>query len=314
MMSTRIAYGLALAELGAKKDFLVLDADLSKATRTVDFAEKYPERFYDMGISECDMMSTAAGIASCGKLVVASTFAVFAAGRAFEQIRNSIAYTNLNVKIIASHGGVLIGEDGGSHQGIEDISLMRTLPNMTVVAPADGAETKAALIAVMDYTGPVYMRLGRFDVPNIYENGCDFKIGKANRLIEGNDVSIFALGDMVYEALVAAENLESEGISASVIDMHTIKPIDKDMIIQEAKKTGAIVTAEDHSIIGGLGSAVCEVVSENCPVKVVRVGINDIFGRSGTRAALAKEYGLNCTEILKAAKKAMTDKNQMELR
>ena len=305
MMSTRIAYGKALEELGAKKDFLVLDADLSKATRTADFAQKYPERFYDMGISECDMMSTAAGIASCGKLVVASTFAVFAAGRAFEQIRNSIAYTNLNVKIIASHGGVLIGEDGGSHQGIEDISLMRTLPNMTVVAPADGAETKAALCAVMDYVGPVYMRLGRFDVPDIYQDGMSFEIGRANRLIEGRDVSIFALGDMVYESLLAAEHLETEGISASVIDMHTVKPVDKAMIIEEAKKTGAVVTAEDHSIIGGLGSAVCEVLSENCPVKCVRVGIKDEFGKSGSKAALAIEYGLNSKEIIKAAKKAM---------
>ena len=308
MMSTRIAYGKALEKLGAEKDFLVLDADLSKATRTVDFAQKYPERFYDMGISECDMMSTAAGIASCGKLVVASTFAVFAAGRAFEQIRNSIAYTNLNVKIVASHGGVLIGEDGGSHQAIEDISLMRTLPNMTVVAPADAAETIAALSAVMDYEGPVYMRLGRFDVPDIYEKGMDFKLGRANRLVQGRDVSIFALGDMVYESLVAAEHLEAEGISASVIDMHTVKPIDKEMIIEEAEKTGAVVTAEDHSIIGGLGSAVCEVLSENSPVRCIRVGIMDKFGKSGSKAALAIDYGLNPKQIIKAAKKAMSGK------
>ena len=305
MMSTRIAYGMALAELGAKKDFLVLDADLSKATRTVDFKEKYPDRFYNMGISECDMMSTAAGIASCGKLVVASTFAMFAAGRAYEQIRNSIAYTNLNVKIIASHGGVLIGEDGGSHQCIEDLALMRTLPNMTVIAPADAAETKAALTAVMEYNGPVYMRLGRFDVPDIYENGCDFKIGRANRLVCGTDVSIFALGDMVYESLEAANQLSKEGISASVIDMHTIKPLDSAMVLEEANKTGAVVTAEDHNIIGGLGSAVCEVLSESCPSVCVRVGINDKFGCSGTRAALCEAYGLSSREVLAAAKQAI---------
>ena len=308
MMSTRVAYGQALADLGAKKSFLVLDADLSKATRTVEFAEKFPDRFYNMGISECDMMSTAAGIASCGTLVVASTFAVFAAGRAFEQIRNSIAYTNLNVKVVASHGGVLIGEDGGSHQSIEDVALMRALPNMTVVAPADGIETRAALAAIMEYTGPVYMRLGRFDVPTVYEGDCDFKIGKGNRLIEGSDVSIFAYGDMVWEAMNAAKALEREGISASVIDMHTIKPLDTELVVEEARRTGAIVTAEDHNIIGGLGSAVCEVLSEKCPVKCCRVGVKDTFGRSGSRVELAEAYGLNSKSIVVSAKKAIESK------
>ena len=300
MMSTRAAYGKVLAELGEEKDFLVLDADLSKATRTEEFAKKYPDRFYNMGISEGDMMTTAAGIASCSVTVFASTFAAFAAGRAFEQIRNSIAYPRLNVKIAASHGGVLIGEDGGSHQCIEDISLMRTLPNMTVIAPADAVETKAAVKKILEYDGPVYLRLGRFDVPIVYGDKCDFEIGRGKKLVDGKDVSVFAIGDMVYEALIAAEELKKENISVSVIDMHTVKPVDKSLVLEEAGKTGAVVTAEDHNIIGGLGSAVSEVLIEECPVYLKRVGIGDKFGRSGTRDELAKMFGLNSKNIVKS--------------
>jgi transketolase len=257
LISTREAYGLALAELGDKYAFWVLDADLSKATRTEIFADKYPDRFFDMGISESDMMSTAAGIASCGKTVFASTFAMFSAGRAYEQIRNSVAYASLNVKIGATHGGVLIGEDGGSHQCIEDIALMRVIPNMTVMVPADAVEARAVVEAAILHDGPVYMRFGKSDVPLVYnKDDFSFELGKAKQIQDGEDVTIIAVGEMVYESMVASEQIAKKGISARVIDMHTIKPIDREIIIKAAMETGCIVTVEDHNIIGGLGGAV----------------------------------------------------------
>ncbi len=301
-MSTRKAYGMALAELGEKYDFLVLDADLSKATMTKMFQDVYPQRFFNMGIAECDMMSTAAGIASCGKMVFASTFAMFAAGRAYEQIRNSIAYPRLNVKIGGTHGGLLIGEDGGSHQCIEDLSIMRTLPGFVVLAPADAVEARAVVKAAMNYEGPVYMRFGRMDVPVIYDsNTFKFEIGKATVLKEGCDVTIIAVGEMVYEAVKAAAVLEDQGVAARVIDMCSIKPIDEDIIIKAAKETQGIVTVEDHNVVGGLGSAVSEVVTEKYPVKIRKVGVKDTFGRSGKRPDLAAYYGLDVETIVKNA-------------
>ena len=302
-ISTREGFGDALNTLAQTNDFYVLDADLSKATQTVKFAKNYPERFYNIGIAEGDMMSTAAGIASCEETVVASTFAMFAAGRAFEQIRNSIAYPNLNVKIAGTHGGVLIGEDGGSHQCIEDISLMRTIPNMTVLVPADAQEAKAVVKTALQHSGPVYMRFGRLAVPQVYDTEIKLKIGKGRQLLDGTDATIIAVGDMVYESMVAAKELKKEGMSIRVIDMCSIKPIDKDLIIQAAKETGAIITAEDHNIIGGLGSAVAEVLIENCPVPMRRVGVMDMFGRSGKHDDLAKFYGLNSENIIYNVKK-----------
>lgn len=298
-LSTREAFGRTLADIGEQCDIWVLDADLSKATRTEIFAKKYPERFLNMGIAEGDMISTAAGIATCGKIVFASTFAMFAAGRAYEQIRNSVAYPGLNVKIAATHGGVLIGEDGGSHQCIEDIALMRAIPGMVVLAPADAVETEAAIKAAVQYQGPMYIRMGRFDVPIIYNReDFSFEIGKGKKLTDGDDVTIIAIGDMVYEALVAAGQLEKEGIGARVLDMASVKPIDVDLVLAAARETGAIVTAEDHNVVGGLGSAVAEVVAEYCPVPVRKVGIKDIFGQSGSRSALADYYGLNADNII----------------
>ncbi len=303
--STRKAYGEALLNLGEKYDFWVLDGDLSKATMTNIFSDKYPERFFNMGISECDMMSTAAGIASCGKPVFASTFAMFAAGRAYEQVRNHIGYTRLNVKIGATHGGVLIGEDGGSHQCIEDLSLMRTIPGMTVLAPADAVEAKAVVEAAIKHDGPVYMRFGRYDVPVIYEKDFEFEIGKGRTLTEGNDITVIAMGDMVYEAMKASKDLYREGIGARVIDMCSVKPVDVELIVKAAKETGRIVTAEDHNIIGGLGSAVAEVLAENCPVPLRRIGIMDVFGRSGNPEDLAEYFGLNAKTIVEKAKELL---------
>jgi transketolase len=300
IVSTREAYGRALAELGAKYDFVVLDADLSKATKTDLFAGRYPERFFNMGISEGDMMGTAAGLASCGKTVFASSFAVFAAGRAFEQVRNSIAYPGLNVKIGASHGGVLIGEDGASHQAIEDISLMRTLPGMAVVVPSDDVSAALAVEAAILWEGPVYLRFNRFAAGRVYATAPKFEIGRGIVLRDGTDGAIFAIGDMVIEALKAAGMLEGCGVSVAVIDMHTIKPIDRDLIIHFAAKTGRIVTAEDHSVIGGLGSAVAEVVAETGNACLKRVGIQDCFGRSGSRQALAEYFGLTAEGIRRA--------------
>ncbi|MHB1393335.1 MAG: transketolase family protein [Clostridia bacterium] len=308
-LSTREAYGAAILQLGDKYDFWVMDADLSKATKTDLFAKKYPERFVDMGISEGDLMTTAAGVSSCRKVVFVSTFAVFAAGRAFEQIRNSIAYTGLNVKIAATHGGILIGEDGGSHQCIEDISLMRTLPNMTVIAPCDEVSTYAAVEAAINIDGPVYLRFGRFAADNVYTKGsAPFIVGKGNVIKDGDDVVIFAVGDMVSAAIKAVGMLSDEGISAAVIDMHTIKPIDKELVLKYAFKTGAVVTAEDHNIIGGLGSAIAEVMAENPYAVLRRVGVNDIFGRSGKKDDLAKYFGLTPEEIYKQCKNAISNK------
>lgn len=309
MLSTREAYGLALAEFGAQYDFYVLDADLAKATQTIKFKEKYPERFIDMGIAEANMMNFAAGISSCGVPVFASTFAAFAAGRAYDQVRNGIAYPNCNVKIGATHGGVLIGADGGSHQCIEDISLMRTIPNMTVLCPCDVEETYACVKAALQKDGPVYLRFGRLGTPDVYEKGSlDFEIGKGRVVLDGVDVTIIAVGAMVYRSVEAAGLLKKEGIGAAVIDMASVKPIDAKLILTYAKKTGAVVTAEDHNAIGGLGGAVAEVLSRDLPTPMEFVGIQDRFGCSGSPAELEKLYGLDIEAIAEAAKKAVMKK------
>lgn len=297
-LSTREAYGNALKTLGNQYDFWVMDADLSKATNTKVFAETYPNRFVNMGISEGDLMTTAAGIATCGQTVFASTFAVFATGRACEQVRNSIAYPSLNVKIAATHGGVLIGPDGGSHQAIEDIAIMRALPNMTVIVPCDEASTHQAVEASINHNGPVYLRFGRFPSDAVYtSSAAPFEIGKGNVLVDGNDVTLIAIGDMVSESLKAAEILKEKNINAAVIDMHTVKPIDKRLVVEYAQKTKGIVTAEDHNIIGGLGSAVSEVIAENPYAPVARIGLNDTYGRSGSRADLMEYFKLSGKDI-----------------
>ncbi len=299
-VATREAYGTALAELGeVDKNIVVLDADLSKSTKTDSFKKLFPERHINMGIAEANMMTTAAGLAASGKTVFASSFAVFAAGRAFEQIRNSICYPKLNVKIGATHAGISVGEDGGSHQSVEDIAIMRSLPNMVVISPCDAEESRQAVIAAAKYDGPVYLRFGRLAVPAVYAEGsCNFEIGKGITLREGTDVTIVATGLMVTPALEAAEALASKGISAEVIDIHTIKPIDKDLLVKSASKTGKVVTVEEHNIIGGLGGAVAEVLCENAPCKMLRIGIEDKFGKSGTPAALLEEYGLTSENII----------------
>ena len=304
--ATREAYGEALAEFGGEYDIVVLDADLSKSTKTDTFKKKFPERFINMGIAEANMMSTAAGLAATGKIVFASTFAMFAAGRAFEQVRNSIAYPHLNVKIGATHAGISVGEDGATHQAIEDISIMRSIPGMVVISPADAFEARGAVEAAIKYDGPVYLRFGRLNVPYVYKSDYKFELGKGVQLADGTDVTIIATGLMVQQAMAAKDILAGEGISARIINIHTIKPIDKDIIIKAAKETGAIVTAEEHSIVGGLGSAVAEVIAENFPVKMLRVGVNDIFGKSGKPAALLEEYGLTATNIVANVKKLLT--------
>lgn len=304
-IATREAYGTALAELGEKyPELVVLDADLSKSTYTSKFAEKYPERFFNMGIAEANMAATAAGFASCGRIPFVSTFAVFASGRAFDQVRNSIAYPELNVKIGATHAGITVGEDGGSHQSIEDIALMRSIPGMTVICPADGIETKAAVEASILHKGPVYLRLGRLAVPFVNKDTSDYKfeIGKAVKLADGDDVTIIATGLMVQEALEARKLLDKDGISVRVINMHTIKPIDEQAVIDAATATGRIVTAEEHSIVGGLGEAVAGVTSRYCPVPVAMVGVNDMFGRSGKPGELMKYYGLMALDIVQCVK------------
>ena len=308
--ATRESYGAALAELGAKYDFLVLDADLAAATKTGVFKKQYPDRFFDCGIAEGNMMSVAAGIASTGKVVFASTFAMFAAGRAFEQVRNSIGYPHLNVKIGATHAGITVGEDGATHQCNEDIALMRTIPGMTVISPADADEAYAATEAAINHYGPVYLRFGRFAVPNLTPEikGYKFEIGRGVLYGEGTDVTIVANGYMVHLALEAREMLAAEGISAEVINIHTIKPLDAEMIIASAKKTGAVVTAEEHSVIGGLGSAVCDVLAESCPVPVLKVGVEDQFGRSGKVPELLEIYGLTSKNIYEKAKLAIAKK------
>lgn len=305
-IATREAYGNALAEFGEQYDFVVLDADLAAATKTGIFKKKYPDRFFDCGIAEGNMMSVAAGIATTGKVVFASSFAMFAAGRAFEQIRNSIGYPHLNVKIGATHAGITVGEDGATHQCIEDFALMRAIPGMTVINPADATEARAVVEAAIKMNGPVYMRFGRYAVPVLYDkNTYRYQIGKGVLMTEGTDVTIVATGMMVSMALEASKVLAERGISARVINIHTIKPIDKEIILRAAQETGAIVTAEEHSIIGGLGSAVAEVVCEGCPVPVVRMGIEDQFGHSGKVPPLLEMYGLTVANMVNQAEKAL---------
>ncbi len=309
MVATRAGFGAALTELGAiRDDFVVLDADLAAATQTGMFKKAFPERFYDCGIAEQNMMGIAAGIASTGKKVVCSSFAMFAAGRAYEQVRNSIGYPHLNVVIGATHAGISVGEDGATHQCCEDIALMRTIPGMTIINPADETEAKLAVAAALDHDGPVYMRFGRLAVPVIFGEDYKFEIGKGVELKEGSDVTIVATGLMVNEAMQAYDLLKADGISARIINIHTIKPLDKDIIIKAAKETGAIVTAEEHSVIGGLGSAVSEVLSEECPVPVVKLGVYDTFGHSGPAPKLLDEFGLRAADIVEKAKKAIAMK------
>ena len=303
-IATRDAYGQALIELGnERQDIVVMDADLAAATKSGMFKKAHPDRFFNAGIAEGNMMSIAAGLASCGKTVFASSFAMFAAGRAFEQIRNSIAYPHLNVKIAASHAGISVGEDGATHQCCEDIGIMRTIPGMVILNPADGPEAKAAVRAAANYDGPVYLRLGRLAVPVFNEENVDFEIGKGKVMREGTDVTIIATGLEVNEAMIAAETLAAEGIDARVVNMATIKPIDKDIILQAAAETGAIVTAEEHNVIGGLGSAVAEVLVESGkPVPMLRVGVEDTFGRSGPALELLDLYGLTAPHIVDKTK------------
>ena len=304
-IATREAYGNALAELGEKYDFVVLDADLAAATKTGTFKKKFPERFFNCGIAEGNMISVAAGIATTGKPVFASSFAMFAAGRAFEQIRNSVGYPHLNVKIGATHAGITVGEDGATHQCLEDIALMRTIPGMTIINPADAVEAKAAVEAALNIDGPVYLRFGRMAVPVINDADAKFEVGKGVQMADGKDVTIIATGIMVNMALEAAKQLEAEGISARVINIHTIKPLDKEIVVKAAKETGAIVTAEEHNVIGGLGSAVAEAVCEACPVPVLKVGTNDVFGHSGKVPPLLEMYGLTPANIVLKAKEAI---------
>ena len=305
-IATRESYGAALVELAEKYDFVVMDADLAEATKTVKFKKAYPARFFDCGIAEGNMMSVAAGIATTGKTVFASTFAMFAAGRAFEQVRNSIGYPHLNVKIGATHAGITVGEDGATHQCNEDLALMRTIPGMTVVNPSDAVEAKAAVEAALNTEGPFYLRFGRYAVPVINDNAdYKFALGKGVLLADGSDVTLVATGIMVAMALEAKELLAAEGISARVINIHTIKPIDKEILEKAAAETGAIVTAEEHNVIGGLGSAVAEAVGESCPVPVLRVGVKDTYGHSGTVPALLEAYGLTPSAIVEKAKAAI---------
>ena len=307
--ATRESYGMALSELGEKYDIVVMDADLSKSTKTDTFKKKFPERFINTGIAEGNMLSTAAGLASTGKIVFASSFAMFAAGRAFEQIRNSIGYPHLNVKIGATHAGISVGEDGATHQCLEDMGIMRTIPGMVIINPADHVEAMAAVEAAVKYDGPVYLRFGRLPVPQIFdENTYKFEIGKGVQLAEGKDATIIATGLMVPYAMEARELLKNDGIDAAVINIHTIKPIDRDIIEKAARETGAIVTAEEHNVNCGLGSAVAEVLCETCPVPMLRVGTQDVFGKSGKPYELLKEYGLSAENIAENVKKAIAMK------
>lgn len=306
-IATRESYGNALAELGDKYENLyVLDADLAAATKTGIFKKKFPDRFFDCGIAEANMMGVAAGLAATGKIPFASSFAMFAAGRAFEIVRNSIGYPHLNVKIGATHAGISVGEDGATHQCNEDIALMRTIPGMTIINPADDVEARAAVAAAVEYVGPVYMRFGRLAVPVFNDKDTyKFELGKGIGLRQGSDITIIATGLMVNEALIAADTLKEQGISARVINIHTIKPIDREIIAKAAAETKLIVTVEEHSIIGGLGSAVAEVVCEECPCKVVRIGVNDEFGCSGPAAELLKKFGLCSENIIKTVKQLL---------
>ena len=307
-IATREAYGNALVEFGVNEKIVVFDADLSKSTKTASFQAKYPERFFNMGIAEANMMCAAAGMATCGKIPFASTFAIFAAGRACEQVRNSICYPKLNVKIGATHAGVTVGEDGASHQMLEDISNMRVLPNMTIINPADAVETRLAVKAAIEYNGPVYLRLGRLAVPVIFDETYKFEWGKGVQIREGSDVTIVATGLMVHEAIEAHDILKEKGISARVINIHTIKPLDNEIIEKAARETGAIVTAEEHNIIGGLGGAVCESLSETYPTPVLRIGTKDKFGKSGKPRLLMEEYELTAKDIVKKVEAAIAMK------
>jgi len=308
-VATRDAYGDALVNLGKKRnDVVVLDADLSGSTKTAKFAKAFPERFFNIGIAEQDMVGTAAGLAIAGKLPFLSTFAIFATGRAWEQVRQSVCYPNLSVKIVASHAGITVGEDGGSHQSVEDIAVMRVIPNMTVIVPADGPETMQAIEAVAEHKGPCYVRVGRNKVPTLFDENYRFRIGKAHIFHEGRDAVIIAAGIMVTEALKARELLKNDRIDAGVINMSTIKPIDADAVIAAAKRCGAIVTAEEHSIIGGLGGAVAEVLAESLPVPLVRVGVNDAFGTSGDHEGLLRHYGISAENIAGAVKEVLKKK------
>ncbi len=306
-ISTREAYGEALAEFGGRDDIYVFDSDLKICTMSCDFADKYPERFYNIGIAEADMAGIAAGFATCGATALIHTFAIFASGRIYDQVRNSIAYPGLNVKVVGSHAGLTVGEDGATHQALEDISLMRTIPGMTVIVPCDGNETWLATKAMLDTKTPAYLRTGRGPIDGVTAKteGYSFEIGKGVTMKDGSDVTIIACGLMVQESLKAFDLLAKEGISARVIDMHTIKPIDRELIVKAAKETGAIVTAEEHNVYGGLGAAVAEVVVAEAPVPMEVVGVKDTFGHSGPAEELLEKYGLTAAEVAAAAKRAI---------
>jgi transketolase len=309
MIATRDAYGKALVELGRENPRVVaLDADLSGSTKTALFAKEFPQRFFNAGIAEANLVGMAAGLAAGGMIPFASTFAVFAAGRAFEQVRQSMAYPKMNVKLVATHGGITVGEDGGSHQSVEDLAIMRALPNMAVLCPADGLETLAAIRAVAAYRGPVYVRLGRSKVPTVFGGGCDFAIGRGATLREGTDLTFVTTGLMTAQALDAARILAEEKISARVVHLGTIKPLDVDLLLKAARETGAIVTAEEHSVLGGLGGAVCEALAEGFPVPVERVGLRDVFGQSGTAEELLAHYGLTPAHLVEAAERVLQRK------
>lgn len=298
--ATRQSYGEALLDLGKEnKDVVVLDADLATATKTNLFAKEFPDRFFDMGIAEANMIGTAAGFATCGKIPYASTFAVFAAGRAYDQIRNSVCYPNLNVKICATHSGITVGEDGATHQMLEDISMMRTLPNMTVISTSDDIQTKWAVKEISKINGPVYLRLARMKTSQIYDENDKFELGKAIQIGDGTDATVFATGITVEQTLIAKEKLKEKGIDIRVVDIHTIKPIDKEMIIKCAKETKKLISIEDHSIIGGLGTAISEVLTEYYPTKLERLGINDTFGKSGKAEELMKYFHITAEDIIK---------------
>ncbi len=309
MIATRDAYGEVLAELGGENtDIVVLDADLSGSTKTSVFAKRFPERFFNMGIAEANMVGTAAGLAAGGKVPFVSTFAIFAVGRAWEQMRQSVAYPKANVKIVATHSGVTVGEDGGSHQSIEDIAITRAVPNMTVIVPADGVETKLAIRAAAAHRGPVYVRLGRNKVPTIFGDDYRFEIGKGVQVREGSDLTFIGTGLMTAQALLAAEELAKSGISARVVHLATIKPLDEEIIVAAARETGAIVTAEEHSVIGGFGGAVAECLAERSPAPLVRVGIKDRFGTSGKAEELLKYFGLMPADLADAAREVLARK------
>ncbi|MCR0430120.1 transketolase family protein [[Clostridium] innocuum] len=302
-LATREAYGNTLAELKDNENVVVLEADLGHATKSLKFKEVCPQRFFNMGIAEADMIGTAAGLAACGKVPFASTFSVFATGRAFDQVRNSVCYPNLNVKIVGTHAGITVGKDGGTHQAIEDIALMRSLPNMSIVVPSDDVEARAAVLAAAAYKGPMYLRMARVASPTYHNDSYVFTLGKGEIIREGSDLTIIACGLMVMKAMEAAEQLAKEGVSVRVINMHTIKPLDHKLVIESAEKTGKIITVEEANILGGLGSAVCETVSEYCPVPVKRIGVRDIFGKSGNPDKLLQEYGLTAEHIIEEARK-----------